>query len=60
MEQVGLNYHRVMEAIREAGITRLHFLRREGPAMDARFPGTSVASAGLSSVEGHALMATTC
>lgn len=54
VEQVGLNYEKVLEFVESCGIKELHFLERGGVAFDDRFPGVSVSSASLADLKGHA------
>lgn len=49
LDQVGLNYHRVLDFIEKTGIATLYYLdlRAEGetqPAVDSRFPHTLIKS----------------
>lgn len=57
IEQVGLNYHRVIEGIREANITSLYHVSKGSPAIDTRFPSTTVREVEIKTLEGHKLMA---
>ncbi len=56
LDQVGLNYHRVLEFIDKTGITTLFHLdlRAEGetePAVDSRFPHTLIKSVSVDEVK---------
>lgn len=57
VEQVGLNFHRVLEAIKKAGIKELAYLAPAGSAnstaVDDRFPQVCWASLPLSQLEAH-------
>lgn len=56
IEQVGLNYHRVLDAIRKAGIQQMHFLNREAPSAMVNGGGHATAHAAsisLSDLEAH-------
>ncbi|GAB7332878.1 hypothetical protein MBLNU13_g04596t1 [Cladosporium sp. NU13] len=57
VEQVGLNFHRVLEAIKKAGIKELAYLAPAGTAnstpVDDRFPQVCWASLGLDQLEAH-------
>ena len=57
VEQVGLNFHRVLEAIKKAGITELAYLAPAGTAnsvpVDERFPQVCWASLSLDELEAH-------
>lgn len=49
VDQVALNYHRVLEFLDRAGISTIHYLQLGVPSVssvvpDARFPQTQVAS----------------
>lgn len=57
IEQVGLNFHRVLEAIKNAGIKELVYLAPTGTpnatAVDNRFKHVSWASLTLDQLEAH-------
>ncbi|KAF2235643.1 histidinol-phosphatase [Viridothelium virens] len=54
VQQVALNYPRMLSAIREAGIREICFLKRTGKTgLDPRFPGVQVIDAPVTSLEGH-------
>lgn len=56
VEQVGLNYHRVLDAIRKAGIEELHFLEKETPGAMVNGGGHATSHAtkvSLADLEAH-------
>ncbi|KAI9663025.1 MAG: histidinolphosphatase [Bathelium mastoideum] len=54
VEQVALNYHRVLKAIKAAGIQQINYLRRtEKTDLDPRFPGVQAFGTTVTSLEGH-------
>ncbi|KAK4989396.1 hypothetical protein LTR50_003272 [Elasticomyces elasticus] len=53
VEQVGLNYHRVLEAVRRAGISEIYVLTHEEKTVDCRFPGISAVPMSIEELERH-------
>lgn len=56
VDQVSLNFHRVLEFLDRTGITHLHYLQvveasKSFTALDARFPRTDIASVSLKEVK---------
>lgn len=58
VDQVGLNYHRVLDFLDQAGITTLHYLERTSPEahesvtpVDPRFPHTQIRSQSVADVK---------
>lgn len=61
VEQVGVNYDRVLCAIRNAGIEQICFLERPGEGAHANGEpgGISTSTMGLSELESHPFFSTT-
>ncbi|KAA8650100.1 hypothetical protein EYZ11_001288 [Aspergillus tanneri] len=52
LDQVGLNFHRVLAFAEEVGISTIHYLDlTDGPIVDKRFPQTRVQSIGLAELK---------
>lgn len=54
VEQVGLNYGKVLEFVEKAGINEIYFLDRGRPGFDQRFLDVSMSSASLADLKRHA------
>lgn len=56
MDQISLNFHRVLEFLERTGISELKYLRlaepaEQAPAPDERFPNTRIATISLDDVK---------
>lgn len=54
VDQVGLNYEKVLDFVEKTGIKEIHFLGRGSAGFDHRFPNVSMSSASLAALKGHA------
>lgn len=63
IDQVGLNFHRVLDFLDKAGISSLHYLTLAEPSatatVDARFPRTQTASVSIDELKDMAFWKST-